>query len=366
MLNIAVIFGGKSVEHDISIITGTLTLNSLNKFKFNPIPIYIDKQGLWYTGELNNLKAFSCFNSKLYKRVTLKLGEDTLFYIKGKKIKPLYKLDCIINCTHGYNGEDGSISGLVKLCNIPFASPDTFTSSFSMDKEYTKIVLKGLGIKTINYKVLNRQDFMLDSVNCLKQLGKIDYPVIVKPARLGSSIGIAVAQNFNELLPSCEKCFKFDDKLLLEPLIQDFTEINCAVYKGEKLYLSQLEKPISKNKILSFEDKYEGQAEREFPAKLEKTLATKIKTISKKVYTHLGFNGVIRIDYIIKDDVVYLNEINTIPGSMAYYLFCDSFSQYSCMLEELINQAIIVRDKYNKNTFLLDTKVITNCGNLKK
>ena len=252
-------------------------------------------------------------------------------------------MHCVINCTHGYNGEDGSISGLIKLCNIPFASPDNFTSSFSLDKEFTKIVLKGIGIKTLSYKILTRQEFETDNISCLKNLGKITYPIIIKPARLGSSIGITTANDFKELLSCVEKSFKFDDKLLIEPLLLGFTEINCAVYKGEKLHISELEKPISKEQILSFADKYEGDGQREFPAKIDKSIALKIKNISKKVYTLLNFTGVIRIDYIVKDNEIYLNEINTIPGSMAYYLFCDTFKEFSNTLQELIDTFSIDR-----------------------
>ena len=159
MLNIAVVFGGKSVEHDISVITGTLTLNSLDKSKFNAIAIYIDRDGCWWTGNANSLKAFSNFNCKSFIRVTFKLGESYLYLIKGKKLKKDKKIDCIINCTHGYNGEDGSISALCKLCNVALASPDITSSSVSLDKELTKIVCKGIAVKTIPYKVCYREEF---------------------------------------------------------------------------------------------------------------------------------------------------------------------------------------------------------------
>ena len=366
MLNIAVVFGGKSVEHDISVITGTLTINTLDNFKYRVIPIYIDKQGLWFTGELNNLKAFTKFNSKKYKRVSLKLGEDVLYTIKGKKLYPLYKIDCVINCTHGYNGEDGTLSGLFKLCNIPFASPDIFASSVAIDKEYTKLFLKSIGVKYIPYKVLKRQDFLLNSKTALEKLGNITYPVIIKPARLGSSIGIAKATSFSSLNNACENCFKYDDKLLIEPLIDSFTEINCAVYKGKEIFVSQLEKPISSKDILTFKDKYEGEGDREFPAIIDKGLENKIKAISKKVYSCLDVCGIIRIDYIVKDNAIYLNEINTVPGSLAYYLFCDTFGDFACLLDELIKQGININEEYNKNLFKLDTQVLLKSGNLKK
>ncbi len=366
MLNIAVVFGGKSVEHDISVITGTLTLNTLDKTKYNPIPIFIDKDGLWWTAKEKTLKGFSNFNTKKGSRVTFKIGEDILYKIKGKKVNIFCKIDCVINCTHGYNGEDGTISGLIKLCNIPLASPNEFCSSFSMDKEYTKIVLKGLGVKTLDYKVLYRQDFFKDKLSSIKSLNKLEYPIIIKPARLGSSIGIGIAKDFKELVLVCEKCFNYDDKLLIEPLIEDFTEINCAVYKGKSLYVSELEKPISTKNILSFEDKYEGKAEKEFPAKIDKELYDKIRQTSAKIYTALNFSGVIRIDYIIKDSVVYLNEINSIPGSMAYYLFCSSFTEFSIMLKEVVEDAIFRHQEFIKNQFKTECQILLTASNLKK
>ncbi|MBR5192573.1 MAG: ATP-grasp domain-containing protein [Clostridia bacterium] len=330
MKNVAVIFGGISVEHDVSVITGVLTLNCFKNIGYNPIPIYIDTEGVFYTGEiLKDIENYKTLNKKKLKRVTFFNGDNNLYQIKGKKHKSLGAISVAINCTHGEYGEDGSIFGLLKLSKIPLASPSLLGASVSMDKYATKLFLKGIGVKylpCVNYKT--QQDLLVAE----KKLG---FPVMVKPARLGSSIGIKKASNKDELLESVNYALKFDSKVLIEKCLENFKEINCAVYKNSKneIICSPLEQPFFKGEILSFDDKY-SSGEREFPANLEKGITQKIKNISKKVYEELGFTGIIRIDFMVKENNVYLNEINSVPGSLSYYLFSETFNDFSKILKE--------------------------------
>ncbi len=367
MKNIAVVFGGKSAEHDISVITGVLTVNSLDKSEFCPIPIYIDGQGLWWTGkEFNKLNTFRNFDTKRANLVTLVEGKSILYAIKGKKIKSLFNIDCLINCCHGLNGEDGSISGLVKLCNLPICSPDGFCSSFAIDKARAKIVLKGLNLPTLEYKVCFRRNFNAQPQKEIIRVSKLGFPLIVKPANLGSSIGIESATNEKELSVALNKAFVYDDKVIVEPKLNGFTEINCACYKGDKIVVSECEKPLSSADILTFSDKYSGMGKREFPAKIEDSVAKKIKAYTKKIYTELDFDGIIRIDFMLYQNQILINEINTVPGSLAYYLFSPTISGFSKILKNIIQKAIEKHKESCQNRYKFTSSVLMQAGNLKK
>ncbi len=367
MKNIAVVFGGKSAEHDISVITGVLTVNSVNQKEFRVVPIYIDRQGAWWTGKgLNKLSSFRDFNEKGNSSVTLIAGKEVLYKIKGKKIKPLIKIDCLINCCHGVNGEDGSLAGLVRLCGIPFCSPDNFCSSFAIDKARTKTVLKGLGLPMLEYKICLRDDFEQEPNREIKKICRLGFPLIVKPARLGSSIGIESATNEEELELALKKAFVYDDKAIIEPKLSDFTEINCACYRAEEIAVSECEKPISSADILTFADKYSGKGKREFPAKISEEVANKIKAYTKKIYVELGFEGIIRIDFMLYQNKIYINEINTVPGSLAYYLFADTIASFSKILERLIIRAVQKQESIKRNRYRFTSSVLLNAGNLKK
>lgn len=335
MKSIAVFFGGISVEHDVSVITGVLTTNSIDKQRFNAIPIYIDGEGDWYTG--NQLKDIDCYKKldlKKLKKVTLVSGSPVLYQVKGKKLKAIDRISVAINCMHGGFGEDGSLSGTLNLCKIPLASPGVLPSSVSMDKVATKIILKGLGIKTLPYVcIVNGFDYSLP-------YEKLGYPLIVKPAHLGSSIGITTANNNRQLEDAILMAMRYDKKIIIEKCLVDFTEINCAVYKNANgnIVSSPCERPIGAKDILTFEDKYKGGS-REFPADIPTSVSQKIQEISKKIYLALDFEGIIRIDFLVSEGVVYVNEINSVPGSLAYYLFASTLKEYSSMLTDLISSA---------------------------
>ncbi len=335
MKNVAVFFGGQSVEHDISVITGVLTLNALNREKYNAIPVYIHTDGKWYTGEsLFDLDNFKTLRTEKLSKVMFLGGDNTLYKIKGRWVKAICPISVGINCLHGERGEDGSLSGLTNMCSIPLASPDILSSSVSMDKAFTKTVMRGLKIKTLPSV----------TVKCVGEYenvkSKIKYPVIIKPVRSGSSIGIKVAKTDAELKDAINYGLKFGDRVIAEPFLKDFIEINCACFNdGDgKVYVSELEQPVGRAEILTFSDKYEN-GKRIFPAKLDKELTDKIRSITKKIYQELNFSGVIRIDYLVVGETVYLNEINSVPGSLSYYLFCDTLSEFSTMLDKLISGA---------------------------
>ena len=335
MKNIAVFFGGQSVEHDISVITGVMTVNSLDKGKYAGIPIFISDDGLWYTGrQLLDLDNYKNLDFKKLDRVMLLGGENSLYLTKGKKLKKITEIAVAINCLHGERGEDGSLAGLLNMCNIPLASPPQAPSSICIDKTLTKTVLKALKINTLDGVTVEG----VEDIDKVKK--QINYPIIVKPNRLGSSIGVGIAENDEQLLTAITYALKFGKKALIEPCLENFVEINCAVYQsqGEEIKVSECERPIGRTEILSFTDKYKN-GKRIFPADIEKKLSDKIKNTSEKIYRALDFKGVIRIDFFVVDNKVLVNEINTVPGSLAYYLFSDTLKGFSKMLNQLISVA---------------------------
>ena len=341
MKNILVFFGGNSIEHEISIITGVLTLNSIDK-SYNVIPIYVDKSGTFYTGKcLFDLDEYKSLDYKKLDKVTLISGSNLLYRIKGKRLKEICSIVCAINCMHGERGEDGSISALLSMCNIANASPEMAASSICMEKGLTKIALVGLGVPFLPYVSVK------DSASSVlaENLG---YPLVVKPNTGGSSIGISKVNCKRDLEFATAKALLYSKTAIIEPALEDFIEINCACFLDAEgnVITSECERPIGKDEVLTFSDKYQN-GKREFPAKIESDLAERIKKTTSRIYRELGFKGVIRIDFFIKDDKIYVNEINTVPGSLAYYLFCKSTKEFTTMLNEMIEYAITSFNKYS-------------------
>ena len=258
-------------------------------------------------------------------------GENNIYEIKGKKLKKIDSIYCAINCLHGERGEDGALSGLFKMCNIPITSSSILPSAISMDKSFSSLVLSALKVPVLKSITITSVE-QVDSI-----IEEMHFPLIVKPNLLGSSIGIGKATDKESLIIAVENALKYGEKALIQPFLQDFIEINCAIYRDEKgeLKVSECERPIARDKILSFGDKYK-EGKREFPANIDKKLSDKIKKITKKVYNELNFDGVIRIDYFISDNKVFLNEINSVPGSLSYYLFFETMKGFSKMLSSLI------------------------------
>ena len=336
MKNIAIFYGGVSVEHDISIITGVMTLNSIDQEKYNPIPIYVDKNGEWYTGEeLFCPDCYKSLNYKKLKRVCLVGGNNTLYQINGKRVKELCKIAVGINCMHGERGEDGSLIGVLTMSKIPVASPNLLPSSVCMDKRFTKIFLKGISANSLPSVYIEKE------ADLTLAMEKIAFPMIVKPNKLGSSIGISLANNEDELKSAFNLAKRYGEGVLIEPKLEEFTEINCAAYLSYRgMIISECEEPVGKGKVLSFGDKYE-EGKRIFPANISKSLSDKIKKTTEKIYRAIGADGIIRIDYFIVKNKVFVNEINTVPGSLSCYLFGDTMKNFSKMLTEIITTAEI-------------------------
>ena len=334
MKNIAVFFGGVSVEHDVSVITGVLTCNSLDK-SFNIVPVYVDGSGEWFMGEsLFDPDNYEKLDYKKLTKVSFISGSNKLYAVRGKKLKELCVISSAINCMHGERGEDGCLAGVLKMCGVANASADVYPSALAMDKLLTKRAVKGL-VNVLPFAIA--ESVKQAEETCLP----FDYPVIVKPVLGGSSIGVRVAETKEELARAVGYALRFGRRVMIEPCLTDFTEINCAAYDcGKGIKVSECEMPVRRTDFLTFSDKYES-GKRIFPADIPKKLSDKIKAITESVYKTFAFTGVIRIDFFVKDGKVYLNEINSVPGSLAYYLFSDTTKGFSAMLNELLEVARI-------------------------
>lgn len=333
MKNVVVLFGGRSVEHEVSIITGILTANAIDKNAYNVFPIYIDQNGVWrYDEKINfDVDALNKADKSKLKKVTFISGNNMLFEVKGKKLKQIKEIAVAINCMHGGEGENGSVAGLLNACNVPLCSPNVLCSSVCMDKRFTKIALKGMGVKTLPYLAVKSAGEIADNIE------KVVFPAIVKPSLLGSSIGIGEAENLIELKKAVNEALRFGESAIIEPRLTDFIEINCSCYKDNngKIIVSECEKPIGKTAVLTFKDKYEN-GDRVFPANIKESLSKKIKGLTEKIYKQLDARGIIRIDFFVCGGEVFVNEINTIPGSLAYYLYTESTKEFSKILDRII------------------------------
>ena len=365
---IAVIFGGDSVEHDISIITGVQTANILDSDKYKVIPVYLRDNKLYYGKALKNLKSFMFFKSYRHKKAFFKDGRIHRAILGSSYT--VKKVDCAVLCTHGGEGENGVLQGYLAYNQIPYTSPNVFQCALFMDKAHTKEMLKSHKVKTLDYKIAHRYDFNKDNEKLISIILKgFKYPLIVKPCSLGSSIGISKVNNDRDLLQALDYAFQFDYKVLIEPALENFQEINMALFRmsNGEIVFGQLEEPVFGEGFLTFTDKYmsgtKGLADnkRIIPAEVKEKTKEKIEFYSKTVYEELDCKGIIRIDYLIKDDVVYLNEVNAIPGSLAYYLFKGKGIKHAELIENLIESTLKLEDDCIIKKF--NTSVLENLQN---
>jgi len=332
--NIAVIFGGDSNENEISVITGTMAANVLESGGDTVIPVYVSQNSEIYTGQ--SLKNISEFRADGYKKAARGIIADGGIYILNARgrVKKFLKVDAALNCCHGGSGEGGGVSGLCKIAKIPFASAGVFESSVFIDKYLTKLILSALGVKTAAYAYVTDLN-QLDSCPDIPQ-----FPLIVKPVNLGSSIGVEKVENFEELKNAVECGLIYDSAVILEQYLSGRREINCAAYfyNGEVI-TSECEESVSGGDILSFEDKYAGGGKSVLPADLPADISGAIKEITKTVYKKLNMRGIVRFDFILSGGEIYLSEVNTVPGSLSYYLLSGGFKDFYRVLSKVIEQA---------------------------
>lgn len=332
--DIAVIFGGVSSENEVSVITGTMVCNVLKKGGKSVLPVYIDHGGRFYAGE--ELSDVTIYKNAGFTNSPACGFSDGGVVLFNKRKKPKLYAPCgaVINCCHGGVGEGGAVAGLCDILNVPFASANLFESAAFMDKYYTKLVLESLGVRTAKYA------YSRDITGAIEGARALGYPVIVKPATLGSSIGISKCADEEQLKKALETAFELDGGVLIEEYFSPIKEINCAVYCANGAPItSECEEVSSDGALLSYDDKYCGGGKRKFPAEIDKEVAEEIKNMTTKVYSALNMRGIVRFDYIIYGGQSYLSEINTVPGSLSQYLLSDGYKSFYGVLCKVIEQA---------------------------
>ncbi len=351
---IAVIFGGVSNENEISAITGTMACNVLKSGGECVLPVYISQENAIYADE--RLADIRTFCGDGYIDCARAVIADGGAYIKNKrgKIARFVKIEAALNCCHGGAGEGGGVTGLCSLAGIPFAGAGMFESAAFLDKYYTKLVLSSLGVNTAEYV------YITDGKDAASAAEKLGFPVMVKPARLGSSIGIAKAEDAEMLDIAVGAAFTYGDGVLLEKFLTGKREINCAAYRADgKVVVSECEEAITSGELLSYDDKYAGGGRSVFPAEIPAALAGEIRATTAKVYSRLYMRGIVRFDYIYSGGKAYLSEINTVPGSLAYYLLSSGFRQFYPVLRAVIEQARADYAESGQKT-LLRTGILNN------
>ncbi len=381
---VAVIFGGKSTEHEISIISAVQAMNNMDEDKYEIIPLYLTKDNAFYTGEaLRKMDNFRNIKTLLPKcqRVILVNEEFKNYVVRypsklfGKNV--ISEIDVALPVVHGTNVEDGTLQGYLKTLNIPFAGCDVFASGLGMDKYAMKIMLKEAGFPVLDCCRFNAHDFQEPENIVETTEKKFAYPVIVKPVNLGSSIGISRADDRDGLDKALETAFTFADKVLVEPAITELKEINCAVLgDSDEAVASECEEPLNAHDILSFQDKYmSGGAksggskgmqslQRKIPADIPPETKKEIQEMAVKAFQYLDCNGVSRIDFMIDKATgkIYFNEINTIPGSLSFYLWEPVGIKYKELLDKLIKLALKRQRRENDIVYSFDSNVLAQAG----
>ena len=349
MLKLAIIFGGKSTEHDISIVSGTSIIYNLDKNKYRIFPIYLGLDGVFYK-----------YSKKIENINPFKIGEHPT-EIKPIKniIKYLEKIDIVFPVLHGKYGEDGTIQGMLELLGKKYVGCKVLASSICMDKIYTKTILRACNIEQAKSMYIKKEsnnyiyiDYnfnkeLLTKNNLSNKVKKyLNYPVFIKPSNLGSSIGINKASNDNELFEYIEEAFRYDTKVLIEETIIG-REVECAVFGNNKLITSCIGEVLSAESFYSYDSKYNNkESKTTIPASLPKNTEKKIQDIAKKAYLACDCQGLSRIDFFIEKDTnrIVLNEINTMPGFTEISMYPKLMEQvgynYSRLLDILIKLAI--------------------------
>ena len=383
-IKVGVIFGGETVEHEVSVITAVQAMEHINKDKYDIVPIYISKERIWYTSPmLMDIDVYKDFNDlKRYaKQVVLtKIGDK--FYLQ--KTKGLFKrnitdIDIAFPIVHGNNVEDGTLQGYLDSVGIPYVGSKVLGSALGQDKVVMKQVFKDMGLPIVDYTWFFDSEYADDCEKIFANVKKLGYPVIVKPATLGSSVGITYVKEESELANAIEEAMKYDVKVVVEKAVKNLVEVNCSVL-GNYSYqeASVIEEVTSDEDFLTYADKYIGgskgklkgpskgmvSASRIIPARISKEMENNIKETSKQVFKVLNLGGVCRIDYLIdkKTKEFYINEPNTIPGSLSFYLWEKTGKKYEDLLDEMITLCIKDYKNRSKKVYSFESNILSNYG----
>ncbi len=336
MKTVAVIFGGRSAEHDVSIITAhTPIIQSLITIgQFDVWPIYIAKDGSWYSDKAMNDLAFfkkADFEADIQKRKKVRLLFDQgLKIIWPGMTDKIVNVDIVFPAMHGTFGEDGSLMGLLRMAGVPFIGCDMAASAVAMDKALTKQVLAAEKISVVPYVWFMKNDWESGKQQWIEKINQLRWPVFVKPVHLGSSIAITKVKDRQKLEDAIEVGLHYDDKVLVEESVENLIEVTLPIMGNEKLQLAGIERPLNKTEFFDFNDKYLSGGKKsggvnsqysEIPAKIDPELGREVERLGRETYRVLGCSGIARVDFLIEGNskIVYVNEVNTLPGSLYHH-----------------------------------------------
>ena len=357
---IGVFFGGRSTEHEISVISASQAMHAINREKYEVIPVYITKQGHYYSGDAlfdvanyRDVPALLARCQEVYMRPIY--GDYNIYKVK----KPIFgtdvyaTLDVVIPVLHGSNVEDGIFEGLLQTIGIPYAGCDVLASANGMDKITMKMILQANGVPVVDYTWFTDREWSAKRDDIISSIeSRLGYPVIVKPANLGSSVGIGRARNREQLIGRINDAGRYSARLIVEHMVDDLQEINCSVLGDcDEYQASVLEEPIKSGEILSYTDKYMGgtkgakgmqSAQKRIPAELPAEVTRRIQFLAGETFRVLSCHGVSRIDFILDRSCgeIYVNEINTIPGSLSFYLWEATGIPFDSLMDRLVALAL--------------------------
>ena len=383
-MQLGVIFGSRTCEHEVAIISAVQLMRNVNREKYDVIPIYISQKGEWFTGDaLMDIKTYTPFDpfmkGILPVNLDLSAGSGALLHYEpakgllgGGKEKVVARLDCVIPVMHGLHGEDGSLQGLLELADIPYSSTGVTGSAVGMDKITMKRFFRGMGYPVLPDCAMTRAPWEQDQAACVKRVEEaLPYPVFVKPACLGSSIGVSRADDRAALMDALNLGFSYDRRVLIEQGLDKPIEVNCSVlgYDGKRR-ASVLEMPNSGAGFLDFSEKYlagstgsKGMAslKRIVPAPIGEELTHALQALSLDIFDAMDCKGVVRIDYMLDrhSDHYYIPEINTIPGSLAYYLWAETGLPYSQLIDEMVDCALRAFAEKKRNSFAFSSDILS-------
>ncbi len=380
-------FGGRSVEHEISILTAQQAMAALNQEKYSVVPVYMTKDGAFFTGagleDVENFKNLPKLLEELSQVTLTRMGGKVCLLPTVKKMfgseKPV-SIDVAVLAVHGTFVEDGSLQGLMEIVGLPYTGCDVLSSAICMQKPAAKTLLRAAGVPVLPDVIVDKQVYEADPANCLLEIESVfSYPVVIKPSNLGSSVGITRADSREKLENSIELAYSFADQIMVEPCVVNLREINVSVLGNKtEAQPSVCEEPIGLGEILSYTDKYlsggkggakggaksdqgMASAKRVIPAEIPLELSSKIQETALKAFSTLGCSGIVRIDFLLDDNTtLYLTEVNTIPGSLSFYLWEPMGISFTELMERHKNLAFDRQRARNTLTFSYETNILAN------
>ncbi len=375
-IRVGIIFGSRSVEHEVSIVTAHQVIQAINKDKYEIVPIYITREGKWLTGEkllsLETFKDSSLSVSGLERVSIIPDPASQLLFLESRRLfKKLItkKIDIVFPLVHGTFGEDGTLQGLLELADIPYIGAGVLGSALGMDKIVMKAVFKENNLPVVKYIWFLRNEWKERKEEIIGRIESIlNYPLFIKPSNLGSSIGISKAKNIKDIEEAIEIASHYDRRILVEESFEGCIEINCSVLGFEKLIPSVCEQPVSWEEFLNYDEKYlrggkmsglKG-SERRIPAPISQELTERIQKTAIDAFMAIDCRGMARIDFLVEQErnELFINEINTIPGSISFYLWEASDIPFSELIDRLVELAFKVHNEKGKTTYSYESKVL--------